>query len=115
MHNPKETRMERRHAARIPLDTPCLLTLLINYDKTHAAMLVDVSRSGVQLALSPNPAVEALEPGVPVTLKDVPAPLDDLLENVHGKIAWVGERCCGIKLNKELSLNLSDISDLARI
>lgn len=107
--------MDRRIAPRIPLDAPCLLTLLVNYEEKHAAMAVDVSQGGVQLALSPNPALTELAPGMPVTLQDVPAPFDELLEGTHGKIAWVGTRCCGVRLNKELHVNPSDITDLARL
>ncbi len=107
--------MERRNSPRIPLDTPCLLTLLVNFEDERPAMAVDVSRGGVQLALSPSPQQAAITPGLPVTLKDVPGPLRDLLEGTHGKIAWVGVRCCGIRLNKDLQINPSEVTDLARL
>ncbi|MCC8193107.1 MAG: PilZ domain-containing protein [Deltaproteobacteria bacterium] len=106
---------DRRHSPRIPLDAPCLLTLLVNYEEERPAMAVDVSRGGVQLALSAGSGFSELTPGVPVTLKNVPAPLDRLLEGVHGKIAWVGLRCCGVKLNKDLPIAPADITDLARL
>lgn len=107
--------MDRRVATRVPLDTPCLLTLLVNYETELAAMAVDVSQGGVQLALSPCPNQVTLEIGTPITLKDVPDPLKHLLEGAHGKIAWLGLRCCGVKLNKELPIDPTDITDLARI
>lgn len=107
--------MDRRIASRIPLDTPCLLTLLVNYEEEHAAMAIDVSQGGVQLALAPSPSLTELVPGMPVTLKNVPAPFDQLLEGVHGKVAWVGVRCCGVRLNKELSATPTEITDVARL
>ena len=105
---------DRRQAPRIPLDAPCLLTLLVD-SVEYSVMAVDVSRGGVQLALPPNSALEAAAWGTPVTLKNVPAPLDKLLENTHGKIAWIGVCCCGVKLNEELPIALADIADLARL
>lgn len=107
--------MDRRIAPRIPLDTPCLLTLLVNYEEKHVAMVVDVSPGGVQLALSSTPALTELAPGMPATLQDVPFPFDDLLEGTHGKIAWVGIHCCGVRFNKELRANPLEITDLARL
>lgn len=106
---------ERRSAPRIPLDTPCLLTLIINYSDIYRAMAVDVSQGGVQLALAPGTGEKGLEIGLPVTLQDVPPPMEHLLEGAHGKIAWVGLRCCGVRLNKSLSLDTSDVLDLARL
>ena len=107
--------MERRQSPRIPVDTPCLLTMVLDDKSEHPVMAVDVSQRGVQLALSPGSAQTVIELGMPVTLKDVPAPLDDLLERAHGKIAWVGVRCCGIRLNKELPINPADMVDFARL
>ncbi|SBW00077.1 putative PilZ domain protein [uncultured delta proteobacterium] len=106
---------DRRNSPRIPLDAPCLLTLLVNYEEEHHAMVVDVSRGGVQLALSPGPGLSEVAPGMPVTLQNVPAPLNALLEGIHGKVAWVGVRCCGVKLNKELAIDSADITDLSRL
>ena len=106
---------ERRHAPRIPLDAPCLLVMLVNYEEEHSAMVVDVSQGGVQLALSPAPGLSEITPGMPVTLQNVPAPLDNLLEGVHGKIAWVGARCCGVKLNKDLPIDPSCANDFIRL
>lgn len=107
--------MERRLSPRIPLDAPCLLALEINYSDTISAMAVDVSQGGVQLALSPGVSESKLEAGLPVTLRGVPEPLAHLLDGAHGKIAWVGIRCCGIKLNKPLPLDVADATDLARL
>lgn len=107
--------MERRTSPRIPLDTPCLLTLVVNYSYKHQAMAMDVSPGGVQLALSPGMGEDAIAPGLPVTLEGVPAPLDRLLEGAHGKIAWVGLRCCGVRLNKPLPIGASDVADIARL
>lgn len=107
--------MERRNSPRIPLDTPCLLGLVANYGDKHPVMAVDVSQGGVQLALSPGMDEKAIMPDMPVTLEDVPPPLDRLLEGAHGKIAWVGQRCCGIRLNKHLPLDASDVTDIARL
>ena len=107
--------MERRQAPRIPMDTPCLLTLILNYEVEHRAMAVDVSQGGVQLALSPGSGQEEIAPGMPVTLKDVSAPLSGVLEGAHGKIAWVGVRCCGVRLNRELPVNPADEADFARL
>ena len=106
---------DRRSAPRIPLDMPCLLTLIVNYGEPHQAMAIDVSQGGVQLALPPGMDEKSLEPGLPVTFQDVPAPMDHLLDGAHGKIAWVGARCCGIRLNKALSLDPVDVVDLARL
>ncbi|CAK7057635.1 MAG: hypothetical protein DELT_01306 [Desulfovibrio sp.] len=107
--------MERRKSARIPLDIPCLLTLILNYEEKYQAMVVDVSPGGVQLGLSPGFPHDTLETGVPVTLSEVPAPLAGLLDGAHGKIAWVGVRCCGIRLNKDLPAHLLDAVELARL
>lgn len=110
-----ELYMERRCAPRIPLDVPCILTLIVNFDEEYQAMVVDVSQGGIQLALSPGMADDAIAPGMPVTLQGAPAPLDKLFEGAHGKIAWVGVRCCGVRLNKALSIDSSDMTDLARL
>ena len=107
--------MDRRHSPRIPLDAPCLLTLIVNYEDELQAMAVDVSRGGIQLALPPGPYAKELEPGMPVTLRGVPEPLDRILEGVHGKVAWVGIRCCGVKLNKDLTIAPEEITDFARL
>lgn len=106
---------DRRFSPRIPLDTPCLLTLIVNYSGTYRAMAVDVSQGGVQLALAPGAGEKGLEAGLPVTLQGVTPPMDRLLDGAHGKIAWVGVRCCGIRLNKPLLLESSDVLDLARL
>ena len=106
---------DRRHSQRIPLDAPCLLALFVNDREECPAMVVDVSRGGVQLALPPNSSVEKMEMGTPLVLKKVSLPLDQLLENVRGDLAWVGTRCCGIKLNEDLPIAASDITDLARL
>ena len=107
--------MERRQSARVPLDAPCLLTLVLNYEDTQTGMVIDVSEGGVQIALSPGASQGDVVPGTPVTLRDVPAPMDRILEGVHGKIAWVGIRCCGVRLNKPLSITQTDITDLSRL
>ena len=106
---------DRRTAPRIPLDAPCLLTLTVDYEEETFAMVVDVSRGGIQLALPPGSKPVQLTIGQPVTLKDVSAPLDLLLEDAHGKIAWIGANCCGVKLNKELPIAQADVVDLARL
>ena len=92
-----------------------LLTLVVNYSESYSAMAVDVSQGGVQLALSPGVSEDHITPGCPVTIKDVPGSLAHLLDGVHGKIAWVGVRCCGVRLNKPLPLDLSDTTDLAKL
>ena len=107
--------MERRQTPRIPLDAPCLLTLEANYTETLSAMAIDVSQGGVQLALSPGATDTPLEVGLPVTLRNVPEPLTHLLDGTHGKVAWIGVRCCGIKLNRPLPLDIADATDLARL
>lgn len=107
--------MERRLSRRIPLDVPCLLTLVVNYSETYPAMAVDVSQGGVQLALSPGVSEKDIVIGLPVTLQDVPDPLAHLLNGVHGKVAWVGVRCCGVRLNKPLPIDITDSTDLARL
>jgi hypothetical protein len=107
--------MDRRKSPRISLDTPCLLTLILNYEEKYQAMVVDISPGGVQLALSPGFPHNTLEMGVPVTLSEVPAPFSGTLEGAHGKIAWVGVRCCGVRLNRELPAYLLDATELARL
>ena len=106
---------DRRKSPRIPLDAPCLLTLTLNYEEKYQAMVVDVSPGGVQLALSPGFPHDTLETGIPVTLSEVPVPLGSILEGAHGKIAWVGVRCCGVRLNKDLPAHLLDATELARL
>ena len=102
----------RRAAPRIPLDVPCFLSLVVNRAERLQAMAVDVCRNGVRLALPPGGNEECILSGAAVELENVSAPLDRILEGVNGQIAWVGERCCGIKLEKELPV---DVSDLARL
>ena len=106
---------DRRNSPRIPLDAPCLLTLFVSDKEEYPAMVVDVSRGGVQLALPPKSTVENLELGAQVMLKDVSAPLDGLLEKTEAELAWLGMSCCGVKLNKELPIALADVTDLARL
>lgn len=107
--------MERRQSARIPLDTPCLVTLVVNYEDRQTVMVVDASEGGVQIALSPGASHDAVLPGAPVTFQDVPAPLGRYLEGTHGKVAWVGVRCCGVRLNKPLAISQADIADISRL
>lgn len=107
--------MDRRASPRIPLDIPCLVALVVNYTTQCPVMIVDISRGGVQLALSPGMSGDDIAVGVPVTLRDVPGPLNDLLEGISGKIAWIGVRCCGVRLDKELSIDASDVTDMARL
>ena len=107
--------MERRTAPRIPLDTPCFLALVINAAGRLQAMAIDVSLGGVQLALSPGAGNEKIISGAPVTLENASAPLDKILGGASGKIAWVGQRCCGVRLDRDLSIDASEVSDLARL
>lgn len=107
--------MERRQSARIPLDTPCLVTLVTNYEDKQTVMVVDASEGGVQIALSPGASHGAIVPGVPVTFQGVPAPLDRHLEGAHGKVAWAGVRCCGVRLNRPLAISQADIADISRL
>ena len=89
--------------------------MVLNYEDKQPAMVVDVSEGGIQIALSPVTSEGEVVPGTPVTLQDVPAPLGQFLEGVHGKVAWVGIRCCGVRLNKALPITPADISDISRL
>lgn len=107
--------IDRRDSPRIPLDAPCLLTMVVNYSGSVHAMALDVSQGGMQLALAPGTDEKSLTPGTPVTLRDISPPFDRLLDDAHGKIAWVGVRCCGVRFNRKLPLAADDVVDFARL
>jgi hypothetical protein len=106
---------DRRFSPRIPLDTPCFLTMIVNGEEEFSAMLVDVGQGGMQLALPPASGVPDIKPGASVVLQTVCAPLDSLLEGVCGNVAWVGERCCGVKLLQELAADTATLTNISRL
>lgn len=106
---------ERRKAPRIPLDAPCLLTLFLASGEKYPAMVVDVSSGGVQFALSPGLSTDAFAVGEAVVMAEVSAPLGGILENARGTVAWVGKRCCGVRLDAELPAYLLSSVELVRL
>ena len=107
--------MERRDNQRIPLDMPCLLTLMVNGSGAYSAMAVDVSAGGVQIALSPGTSEDAVAVGGNVVLRDALPPFASMLDGATGTIAWVGRRCCGVRLDKSLELAPSELANLAKL
>lgn len=108
----ERNRMERRTSPRIPLDAPCLLTLVIEKTTAYPVMLTDISRGGMQLALPPDVADDAVSVNAEAALRDAPAPARDLLEGARGRVAWIARRYCGLRLDRELP---ATEQELARI
>ena len=106
--------MDRRDSQRIPLDMPCLLTLDIVGNGTLVVMAVDVSAGGAQIAFPPGSGEGPVTAGQTVVLRDAPPPFT-LLEGATGKIAWVGMRSCGVRLDVPLALDTTELTSLARL
>ncbi len=104
--------MERRTSTRIPLDAPCLLTLIVEDTASYPAMLTDISRGGAQLALPPNITDGAVNVHARVRLSGVSGQISSWLEGASGHIVWVAHRHCGLRL--DLDLPITD-NDMARI
>ncbi len=103
--------MERRNSPRIPLDVPCLLTLVLE-GKACPAMLIDISAGGVHLALSPGPGGDALRVHAKASLADVPGKIGPVLNNREGAVAWVAERHCGIRLDEALPFSVDELMEM---
>ena len=103
---------DRRTSLRIPLDVPCLLTLVLDGERCPA-MLIDISAGGVHLALSPGPGGDKLLVHTTTVFKDVPGGLGSVLEGRTGLVAWVADRHCGIRLDDAISLSVDEIMALA--
>ncbi len=104
--------MERRIDLRIPLDAPCLLTFVVEGKKPYPAMLIDMNRRGLQLALSPDPAE-----GLPTVhargiVTQAPASVAAYLEGATGEIVWIASRHCGIRLDEELRIAPEELVSL---
>ena len=106
--------MDRRDTQRIPLDMPCLLTLVIVGSGAYAAMAVDLSPGGVQVAFPPGSGEYAAILGQKVVLRDAPQPFTTLLDGATGKIAWVGMRSCGVRLDRQIPLAPGELASLVR-
>ena len=107
--------MERRTCPRIPLDVPCLLNLVIENAAVYPAMLTDISRGGLQLALPPEVIPTVLAMHASIALQDVSDPANELLEGATGRIAWVAHRHCGIRLDTELTLSDDNMMHIFRL
>ena len=103
--------MDRRISPRIPLDVPCLLTLVLE-GAPCPAMLVDISAGGVHLVLSPGDEAVPLVVHAKGTLTDVPGGLGEVLENSTGHVAWVSARHCGIRLDKQIDMPAEQLIEL---
>ncbi len=101
--------MDRRTGTRIPLDAPCLLTLVVDHTTAYPAMVTDISRGGLQVALPPDVADGALIVQAHALLRDISEPALALLEGAEGRIAWIAHRHCGLRLEIELPLNDDEI------
>ncbi len=105
--------MERRNHPRAQLDTPYFAELALEGGGHITVMLVDVSRGGLQLAIS----LGNLEPGellgLNVTLRNLPKVLDPEGGGISGKITWLAPQRCGVRFTELLMLPDEQLASIA--
>lgn len=105
--------MERRNHPRVPLDTPLFAELGLTGGANMPVMLVDISRGGLQLALS----LGTLDPneilGIAVVVRSLPQTLDPSGDGIAGKITWLAPQRCGVRFTDVLELPDEQIDAIA--
>ena len=101
---------DRRHALRVPLDVPCLLTMQTQNGQEYPTLLTDISTGGVQLAVAPGISLKTLI-NIRVSLYGLPKGLN-LLESCKGQIVWASDRYCGIRFDQQLNISIEEIVKL---
>lgn len=98
---------ERRKEQRIPLDTLYFVNISFhqqNDDDDITCMVLDVSTSGMMLALPPAFDQASISLGQKVLIYDVPAELSEFLpDEVASIIMWYREGLCGLAFEKEFN------------
>lgn len=89
--------------------------MVLDGKEDYAVMVVDISVGGLQLALPPGLEDDTVTVGRKVMLQDVPEPFTRLLDGKAGVVAWVGVRCCGVRLERSLAFDASLLTELARL
>jgi len=99
---------DRRQALRVPLDTPCLLTMMTDDGQGYATLLTDISTGGVQLAVTPGKSLKMLA-NAQIALRELPEGLR-ILEGCRGKIVWTTDRYCGVRLDAPLAATIDELA-----
>ena len=98
---------ERRKEQRILLDTLYFVNISFcekNEIEDITCMVLDVSYSGIMIALPPSFEQKLLTLGQKVLLYDVPGELLEFLpEKISSIVMWFREGLCGLAFEKDLS------------
>lgn len=95
--------MERRAHSRLLIDIPVLTGLKLANGRVLPAMLVDVSRGGIQLALSPETFNPEAILGNDAVITELPGELSMLVSNKCAFICWVSSQRCGLRFYTPLA------------
>ena len=98
---------ERRKEQRIPLDTLYFVNISFYQEKNIediTCMVLDISSSGIMIALPPSFEQALLSLAQKVLVYDVPMELLEFLpEKVNGAVMWFREGLCGLAFEKSIS------------
>lgn len=97
---------ERRVSPRVPLDAPFFVTLRRSDGPELPALVVDLSRGGVQLALPPD-ASENFHAWLScqVTVLGLPPLVGFCGSGCAGMICWISMERCGVRFDTPLSVS----------
>lgn len=104
---------ERRVYTRIPIDVPIFASLTLETGQVLPALLADISKGGVQLALSPGMYDQDSLLGMEAVITELPGDLAPLLVGQHAYICWVSPQRCGIRFHTPLDVPEDVIKDMA--
>ena len=100
---------ERRDYSRAPLDTPYFARLIIDENISTSALLIDVSRGGLQLGVSPEQVDTVRLLGKEVVVEDLPRGIDAEGQGFACHVTWVSSNRFGVRF---VDILLPDSLDL---
>ena len=103
---------ERRTFARIPIDVPIFCEIVFPGQNSFLALLKDISRGGVQVALSPGSTTEDLALGQPARVIGLPAKIGIDPGGVPAIVSWLSPERVGLRFTEPLPVSESDLDSI---
>ena len=100
---------DRRTFARIPIDVPIFCEIAFPGQSPIATLLKDISRGGVQVALSPGSTTEDMTLGQQAVVIGLPAKIGIDPGGVASIVSWLSPERVGLRFNDPLPVSEEEL------